>query len=161
MFMTFSDDGPWEDPGTRQYFSSLVGKQPRKVYLPFRKDVFRLGQLTVYFLVKPCPLLPYLQFSYQYTYIKNRPSAKWRRYDWKDAEVWIIRILAPESRLTPVRDGKRLLLPFHVKTRGFDGLLVTTDPISTTLGPNQRPIPNPLTSNSIGIKNDVTSDQTW
>ena len=42
-----SDDGPWEDLGTRQILSSLVGKQPRKVDLPFRTDVCRLGQATV------------------------------------------------------------------------------------------------------------------
>ena len=33
--------------GTHQNLSSLVGKQPRKVDLPFRTDVCRLGQSTV------------------------------------------------------------------------------------------------------------------
>ena len=42
-----SDDGPWEDLGTRQILSSLVGKQPRKVDLLFRTDVCRFGQATV------------------------------------------------------------------------------------------------------------------
>ena len=42
-----SEDGPWEDLGTHQILSSLVGKQPRKVDLPFRTDVCRLGQATV------------------------------------------------------------------------------------------------------------------
>ena len=32
---------------SRKKISSLVGKQPRKVHLPFRTDVCRLGQATV------------------------------------------------------------------------------------------------------------------
>jgi len=42
-----SDAGPCEDLGTHQFLSSLVGKQPRKLDLPFRTDVCRLGQATV------------------------------------------------------------------------------------------------------------------
>ena len=54
------------------------------------------------------------------------------------------------SQLTPVRDGETLLLPFHVKTRGFDGLMVTTYTISTTpKAPIKSSFPILFTSNSI------------
>ena len=55
----WSNDGPWEDLGPHQILSSFVGKQPRKMDLPFRTDICRLGQATV---MKNFSILGHLAF---------------------------------------------------------------------------------------------------